>query len=299
MDEKDIEFIKEKYSQYKFEHHEEERQMRKLLKLKKLVPSIATDEAWQKDFNQLNENLSEGLYYYDQLKAGLSEKEFNDFVSKVKFNVLKQRYLKFNLDKLEEDLYEELETEKELLQQDLVKEPKVVPKVEEFEKKLFAKAILEEKELIKKVKIIRKYQQSAINVFFDTTSVLKAEIARLFVDQMNLEAVNKNKIVTASLVYAFKRTNSPKEIERIKREKEEDEKFLQSLGFDETFCKICSEYNRYHETANYEREKEGNILELVDKFVGLIMHREDRLAFPVLEALDLLDTKILAGSENP
>lgn len=298
MNELDKEVIKEKYKQYKFSHYEDEREMRKLLKIKKLVPSIVTDEKWKKDYKKLNDNLADGLYYYNELKKMLPEQELQEFVEHVKFKVLKERYIKFKLDKLEDNLYSELENNEELFEEVLNDEQKVIPKVDKFDKTLFAESILEERELIKKVTIICRYQKSTIDVFFDTTSLLKAELARLFIERTNLEHINLNRVMTVCLVYAFKRTNSPKEIERIKKEKEEDKKFLKSLGFDEYFCKICSEYNRYNEPEGYLRENEGDILELIDKFVGLIMHREDRLAFPVLEALDLLDTKLLAGIEN-
>ena len=38
MNELDIELMKEKYLEYKRKHYEDEREMRKLLKVKKLVP---------------------------------------------------------------------------------------------------------------------------------------------------------------------------------------------------------------------------------------------------------------------
>ena len=299
MNEFDREVIKEKYLQYKREHYEEEREMRKLLQLKKMVPEIATEDTWKKDYKRLNDSLADGLYYYNELKKMLSEEELQEFVDKVKFKVLKERYIQFKLNRFEDILYSEIEKNEALFEEILNGTPKVIPKVEEFDKTAFAKTILEEPEIIKKVEIVCRYQKSTMDVFFDTTSVLKAEIARLFMDRMNLDEIGKNEVLTACLVYAFKRTNSPKEIERIKREKEEDKNFLKSLGFEEDFCKICSQYNRYNEPADYEREKEGNILELIDKFVGLIMHREDRLAFPVSEALDLLNTKLLFGIDNP
>lgn len=298
MNELDIEVIKEKYVQYKSEHYEDEREMRKLLKMKKLVPNLATEENWKKDFKRLNDNLADGLYYYNELKKMLSEEELKKFVDHVKFKVLKERYIQFKLDKFEDSLLDELENNEALLEEALNGEEKVIPKVDEFDKTLFAKSILDEKELVKKVEIVRRYQQSTIKVFFDTTSILKAELARLFIEQINLEDIDKNEAMTACLVYAFKRTGSPMEKERIKKEKEEDKKFLQSLGFEEDFCKVCGEYNRYNEPADYVREKEGDILEIIDKFVGLIMHREDRPAFPVADALDLLNTKLLNGIDN-
>lgn len=298
MNELDIELMKEKYLEYKRKHYEDEREMRKLLKVKKLVPSVATEEKWSRDYQELNERLADGLYYYSELKKMLSEEALQEFVERVKYTIMKERYLQFRLDKLEDNFAQDLEENEKLFEEILNEDIRVIPKVEKFDKAVFAKTILNERELIKKVEVVCRYQKSTIDVFFDITALLKAELARLFIERMNLEDIKKDSVITACLVYAFKRTNSPMEIERIKKEKEEDKAFLQQLGFDEPFCKICSEYNRYNEPAGYEREKEGDVLELVDKFVGLIMHREDRTAFLVKEALDLLETKILDGVEN-
>ena len=292
MNELDIEVLKEKYTDYKTEHYEDEREMRKLLKMKRLVPNIVNEEKFKKDYKRLNDELSNGLYYYNELKKMLTEEELKEFVDRVKYKVMKERYIKFKLNKFEDNLMSELECNANLFEEALNDGEKVIPKVEQFDKGAFANSILEESELIKKVEIICRYQKSTINVFFDTTAIFKAELARLFVEHMNIENVDENRLVTACLVYAFKRTNTPAEIERIKREKEEDKNFFRSLGFDENFCKICSEYNRYNEYEGYERENEGDILELMDKFVALIVTREDRLAFSVEEAMELLYTRI-------
>lgn len=298
MNELDIEVIKEKYAQYKREHYEDEREMRKLIKMKRLVPNMVNDESWKRRYKRVNSNLSNGLYYYNELKKMLSEEQLKEFTEKVKFNVLKERYVNFKLDRLEDDFSSEVEYYKSLFEEQLTNEEKIIPKVDKFDEDKFAESILEEKELIKKVEVICRYQKSTITVFFDTTAMLKAELARLFIDQMNIENISVNDLITACLVYTFRRTNIPTEIQRIKAGKEEDKNFLKSLGFDESFCKICSEYNRYNESADYERTNEGDILELIDKFVGLVIHREDRLAFPVEEALDVLNTKALDGIEN-
>ena len=74
--------------------------------------------------------------------------------------------------------------------------------------------------------------------------------------------------------------------------------FLQSLGFKDRFCKICMEYNRLNQSKDYVREKEGDILELVENFGGMLLHRQDRLAYSPMEALDLLENKNLAGKHN-
>ena len=54
---------------------------------------------------------------------------------------------------------------------------------------------------------------------------------------------------------------------------------------------------------NYEKEivetaKESDILELADQFGGLIMHRSDRLAYTVPEALEILVSKNMKDSDN-
>lgn len=160
----------------------------------------------------------------------------------------------------------------------------------------FADIILEEKDLVKKIEIIS-FLKKKEKIFFDTSVILKAEITKQFMDIMNID-VDKNKVITACLVYGFKRINSPQEIQRIKKEGKLDYEYLKSLGFNDRFCKICSEYNRYNEKEGYVREKEGDILELVDNFGGLIMHRPERLAFPIEDAIQVLEYKNLHHKNN-
>lgn len=160
----------------------------------------------------------------------------------------------------------------------------------------FADIILEEKDLIRKIEIISFFKKKEM-VFFDTGVILKAEITKQFVNTMNID-VDMNEIITECLVYGFKRINSPQEIERIKTEGKRDYEFLKSLGFSDRFCKICTEYNRYNESDGYVREKEEDILELVENFGGLIMHRPERLAFPVEEAMQVLEYKNLNKKNN-
>ena len=141
MNELDREVIKEKYIRYKSEHYEDEREMRKLLKLKKLVPEMANEENWKKDYKRLNDNLADGLYYYNELKKMLSEDELKEFVERVRFQVLKERYIKFKLDRFEDTSYSELENNEALFEEALNQEHTVIPKVEEFDKNLFAKSV--------------------------------------------------------------------------------------------------------------------------------------------------------------
>lgn len=72
--------------------------------------------------------------------------------------------------------------------------------------------------------------------------------------------------------------------------------YLKTLGFSHRFCKICSEVNRYNEIE--EREKESDILELVDNFGGMLLHRPEREGFKPDEALILLEERNLKGKDN-
>ena len=99
----------------------------------------------------------------------------------------------------------------------------------------FADIILEEKDLVKKIEIIS-FLKKKEKIFFDTSVILKAEITKQFMDIMNID-VDKNEVITACLVYGFKRINSPQEIQRIKKEGKLDYEYLKSLGFKATF--IC------------------------------------------------------------
>ena len=101
MNELDIEFVKENYKTYKSEHYEDEREMRILLKLKKLLPYMAENDVWKREFNRVNDNLSSGLYYYNELKELLDEKSLAEFFEDVRFEILEDRYMKFNIGQLE------------------------------------------------------------------------------------------------------------------------------------------------------------------------------------------------------
>ena len=72
--------------------------------------------------------------------------------------------------------------------------------------------------------------------------------------------------------------------------------YLETLGFDERFCKICREVNRYQGDEN--REKESDILELVDNFGGLVLDRPERKGYPIDEALNLIEHRKLKDKDN-
>ena len=135
------------------------------------------------------------------------------------------------------------------------------------------------------------------NIFFNTSVILKAEIAREFIDTMQLD-VDRNLVLTACLLYNCLKIDSPEEISRLQKSQEEYKEYLKSLGFSDRFCKICAEHSRIGQDPNIPREKESDILELADQFGGLIMNRSDRIAYTISEALEILVNKNLKDVDN-
>ena len=156
--------------------------------------------------------------------------------------------------------------------------------------------ILSEKKLLKKIEYVY-YLRNKKNLFFDNSVLFKLKLADLFINSLCIK-VDKNLVLSACLVYSLNKIDTFGEKQRIKQKKNEDFAFLQSLGFEKRFCKICVEYNRVNELQGYVREKEGDILELVENFGGMLMLREERLAYSVAEAIDLLENRNLAGKPN-
>lgn len=160
----------------------------------------------------------------------------------------------------------------------------------------FAEYILSEPDFIKKIDIVN-YLRKKQNIFFNTSVILKAEIAREFIDTMKLD-VDRNLVLTACLLYDCLKIDSPEELVRLQKSQEEYRQYLKSLGFSNRFCKICAEHSRIGQNPEVPRENESDILELADQFGGLIMHRSDRLAYTVPEALEILVSKNMKDSDN-
>ena len=68
------------------------------------------------------------------------------------------------------------------------------------------------------------------------------------------------------------------------------------MGFGKRFCKICEEVNRY--SNSNPRERESDILELVDQFGGMLLDRPERIGFKPDEALVLLEHRNLKDQYN-
>lgn len=158
----------------------------------------------------------------------------------------------------------------------------------------FADYILEEKNLAAKMEIVY-YLFKKEKIFFDKTVIVKTELARLFLKYSKIE-VDENKVLTACLLCNCKKVENVKEIEEIRSYAKKGAEYLQTLGFDKKFCKICEEVNRY--SGSNPREKESDILELVDQFGGMILDRPERIGFNPDEALVLLIHRNLKNKYN-
>ena len=158
----------------------------------------------------------------------------------------------------------------------------------------FSEYILNEKNFNKKIEIMI-YASKKANIFFDKSVVFKTIVAKLFIETMKIE-VDKNLVITACLLYACKKTTDAQSLDRVKNYAKESANYLKKLGFSDRFCKICLEHNRYN--GNENREKESDILELVDQFGGMMLDREERRGFPIDEAIILLEHRNLKNNNN-
>lgn len=158
----------------------------------------------------------------------------------------------------------------------------------------FADYILEEKELDSKMEITY-YLSKKSKIFFDKSVVFKVEIARLFLNYAKID-VDKNLVLTVCLLCNCKKVNNAQNIDKIHSYAKEGANYLRELGFGKRFCKICEEINRY--SASNPREKESDILELVDQFGGMLLDRPERIGFKPDEALVLLEHRNLKAEYN-
>ena len=158
----------------------------------------------------------------------------------------------------------------------------------------FTDYILNEKDFYKKINIMQ-YVSKKASIFFDKSVIFKAMIAKLFIETMTLD-VDENLVITACLLYACKKGQDALSLDKVKSYASESSEFLRRLGFSERFCKICLEHNRYNDNIN--REKESDILELVDQLGGMMVDREERRGFPLDEAIVLLEHRNLKEHKN-
>ncbi len=164
-----------------------------------------------------------------------------------------------------------------------------------MENQTFAEYILSEKDWIKKMEIMY-YLNKRGNIFFDNSVVFKTELLKLFLDNTPELNFDKNMMITACLVCNCKKVDNFTDINKIKTYAKEGAEYLSTLGFDEKFCRICEQINRY--SGSEPREPEADVLELIDQFGGMLLDRPERIGFKVDEALVLLEYRNLKGKEN-
>ena len=160
--------------------------------------------------------------------------------------------------------------------------------------KNFANYILNEQDYYKKLEIAY-YFQKKTGIFFENSVILKTELARMFMEDIDL-GLDKNLVLTACLLCGCKKKKDATDIQTIRNYAQDGAKYLATLGFDKRFCKICEEVNRY--SGSTPREPESDILELVDNFGGLVLDRPERRGFPIDEALVLTEYRNLKGQYN-
>ena len=158
----------------------------------------------------------------------------------------------------------------------------------------FADYILNEEDIATKMDITY-YLAKKTRIFFDKSVVFKTEIARLFLDYMKID-IDKNKVLTACLLCNCKKIDNAQDIEKIHSYAKEGADYLRGMGFSKTFCKMCEEINRY--SNSNPRERESDILELVDQFGGMLLDRPERIGFKPDEAMVLLEHRNLKDVYN-
>lgn len=159
----------------------------------------------------------------------------------------------------------------------------------------FAEYILNEENLYSKYEIIY-YLFKKEKIYFDKSVIFKTELARMFIDYMKID-VDRNLILTAVLLCNCKKTNNPQKYEILKTYAKDGAIYLKKLGFDNRFCNICEGINRYT-IKNENREKESDILELVDQFGGMLLDRPERTGFSADAAAVLLRDRNLKDKDN-
>jgi len=158
----------------------------------------------------------------------------------------------------------------------------------------FAEYILNEEDWVRKMEIAF-YLEKKARIFFDKSVIFKTQLAKLFIETMKID-VDKNLVLTACLLCNCKKPKTFIDLDKVKTYAKEGAEFLSTLGFSDRFCKICEEVNRY--SNSLPREKESDILELVDHFGGMLLDRPERIGLKCEDALVLLEHRNLKGKDN-
>lgn len=158
----------------------------------------------------------------------------------------------------------------------------------------FADYILNEKKLASKMEIAY-YLSKKEKIFFDKSVIFKTELARLFLKYNKLD-LDENLILTACLLCNCKKVENVRNLDEIRAYAKNGAEYLETLGFNKRFCKICEEINRY--SGSKPRERESDVLELVEQFGGMLLDRPERIGFEPDEAMVLLIHRNLKNDYN-
>lgn len=164
-----------------------------------------------------------------------------------------------------------------------------------MESQTFAEYILSEKDWIRKMEIMY-YLNKRGNIFFDNSVVFKTELLKLFLDNTPNLKFDNNMLITACLLCNCKKIDNFTDMNKVRTYAKEGAEYLQTLGFDRRFCRICEQINRY--SGSEPREPEADVLELIDQFGGMLLDRPERIGMKVDEALVLLEYRNLKGKDN-
>ena len=158
----------------------------------------------------------------------------------------------------------------------------------------FAEYILNEEDLDKKMAIVEMLKRRD-GIFYNETVTFKTDLAKLFIETMNLD-VDENLVLTACLLYGCQKDDNPQDFHKIRTYAAEGAEYLRTLGFDERFCRICEGHNRY--TIARKREYESDLLEVIDQFGAMLLHRQERPSYSIEDAICLLESRNLKGKPN-
>lgn len=164
-----------------------------------------------------------------------------------------------------------------------------------MESQTFAEYILSEKDWIRKMEIMY-YLNKRGNIFFDNSVVFKTELLKLFLDNTPNLNFDNNMLITACLLCNCKKIDNFTDMNKVRTYAKDGAEYLQTLGFDRRFCRICEQINRY--SGSEPREPEADVLELIDQFGGMLLDRPERIGMKVDEALVLLEYRNLKGKDN-
>lgn len=158
----------------------------------------------------------------------------------------------------------------------------------------FADYLLSEDNWLQKLETMY-YLNRKTHIFFDVSVVFKTQLLKLFLDNTDL-GLDENTLITACLLCNCKKKFTFSSKQELSENAKVEREYLENLGFNNKFCKICEQVNRY--TNNETREPEADVLELIDLFGGMLLDRPERIGLSVNEALSMLEFRNFKDKDN-